>query len=306
MNTIIQTAENRRYDYRSLREKMDVVGDTSAAVDLNIVIGIRGRREYLATTVKHMNEARKMSRIKTRLVVVEMDECPLSRDVDADVYIFVPASQTNTDNMYSRALAFNIGYYINSRSKYYLFHDCDIVVPVDFFEVIENSYIKDDFRWLQTFTKKRLLMLDRKSTEDVFKGEMSVEESSHYPAQSGAAGGSTLVSKETFESVGGFDPELFFGYAPEDSMFLTKLACLEKAIDEISSCHQLGPEHYADDPPIEMYHLYHKTMSQENPLFLKMTKIHGEYWSQSYCQKMEYIEYKRSLLIEDNQRVSIK
>ena len=59
----------------------------------------------------------------------------------------------------------------------------------------------------------------------------------------GAAGGSILVHAKTFQTIGGYDQEIFYNYSPEDAFFLLKLKAFSK---------------YADNPPITMYHLWHQ------------------------------------------------
>lgn len=306
---INQILELNYYDYKSLYDNDKVIKSIKLTnYDLNVIIGVKKRKEYLKTTVNYFKEAIKNSRLKIAITIVEQDDIPEDFDdyKNEDInYIFLPLNLLNTDNQYSRALSFNVGYYFTERCKYYLFHDCDLLVPNNFFKILEKYYLNSSFEWIQSFTKKRLSYLNEDTTKEVMNkiidlNSLNINEHFFIPERTGAAGGSTLVKREIFEEVGGFDPELFFGYAPEDSVFMTKLCCLKKQLNFISSCHQAHPSNYADNPPIELYHQHHPTMEFSNPYLMVMRQVNDMFWGYPYSSKMHYVNAKKEIMRKEN------
>jgi predicted glycosyltransferase involved in capsule biosynthesis len=117
------------------------------------------------------------------------------------------------------------------------------------------------------------------------------------PAMPGSTGGSILVRRDTFLSVGGFDPELFYGYGPEDSFFWSKLETLEKRVDPIN-WHFAGGGMFADDPPIDVYHMYHEPKWFSNPDEPRMLDIRHSFWHYQHEEKCQIVAEKRRILQE--------
>ena len=300
MNILINTLKNRKYDYDYLYNHPKTIKIlNNDKCDINVIIGVKGRKKYLDSTIKYLIKS--INKYNVSITVVEIDTESNNIDICEKYginYIFVPIDIINTENLYSRALSFNIGYLFTLNSNYYLFHDCDILVDDNFFKILFENYINDNFKWLQTFTGKRLKMLGMTVSNHILDGDIvdlkNVKDFIY--AKPGAAGGSTLVKSEIFNEVGGFDPEIFYGYAPEDSLFFTKLCCLERKIDNIISCHQCDNIHYADNPPIELYHINHPPTINENKFYAQMMYCHNTYWSFNYDDKLEYIKIKKDFL----------
>jgi hypothetical protein len=301
---IIDIAKKNNYDYKELFDNDRIIKlIKTTECDINVIVGVKGRKDYLINTINYIKYSILKTKLSIAITVVEIDDEYKNYNIylnNENVnYIFIPIDLIHTDGLYSRALGFNIGYFFTPNSKYYLFHDCDILVDENFFYNLEQYYINNNFKWLQTFTGKRLKMIQPSLSSYLLSNYQIIDLNKITDfkyAGVGAAGGSTLVKKEIFEEVGGFDPEIFYGYAPEDSMFLTKMCCLENTINAINSCHQCEPIHYADNPPIELYHIYHPLTINDNIYFNEMTYIHNHFWSLNYEDKLKYIEYKRNIL----------
>ena len=89
-------------------------------------------------------------------------------------------------------------------------------------------------------------------------------------------GGSIFVEWELFYDIGGYDSSLFFGYAPEDKMFWSKLEVFSK----IESC---------INPSIEMFHMNHKPTHLSNPLLDNMEKDYKYFLDLSIEEKKIFL-----------------
>ena len=137
---------------------------------------------------------------------------------------------------------------------------------------------------LQAFTKQRLLQASEKLTEQMLRGQMArkLQECKEMtPCKPGAVGGSIFVSHEMFFKVGGFDPELFTEYSLEDQFFWDKV-------------NLMGTMGKADNPPIEMLHLWHPTEHRQTKPDDLQRYLTWKGWGED--KKKEYIEKKSNHL----------
>ena len=88
-----------------------------------------------------------------------------------------------------------------------------------------------------------------------------------------------------FEEVGGFDPELFWGYAAEDQFFWEK----------VNNVSQVG---FADNPLIDMFHMWHPPSYTTNPLLHSMERDWIVFKDLNAEEKMEIIKLKKELYAE--------
>lgn len=303
---LIAQCEKLKYDYKALFDNKATIKSLNDNVNahINVIIGVKGRHDNLKKCLLYLREAIKNVDVKISITIVENDDKPNHYNTfkDQDInYIFLPLSITNTNGLFSRALSFNVGYKFINKSKYYLFHDCDVLVEPNFFKILLDNYIKPDFKWLQPYCGKRLVMLNQNITELLICTDLLIDlpKITDYKLGGiGSPGFTILVEKNTFESVGGFDPELFYGFAPEDSYFFTKLVCLDTRVDTIYNCHTCcKPIHYANTPAIELYHLYHENQRSINPYFNFMVDLHDTFSKLKYIDKLIYLAYKKEKFI---------
>lgn len=291
--------------YKNL-SNIDIIKDISTTYrDLNIIIGIRGRETFLPVCIRYLKKALEKSPITVKITVVEQDTQPHLRDIcktlDLD-YIFIPNSFLASGKAYNRSLCFNVGYLLSTPSTWYMFHDIDILVDPEFFIKLK-IYLDRNPSWLQNYTKKRVLLLKPDITNTLLKHQFCVdfsvlkEERDYKPATPGSTGGSIVVRSDIFAKVGGMDPELFYGYGPEDSFFWSKLECLDKKVDVMFD-HFTGGGMFANNPPIEVYHMYHKPMSGTNSDEKVMLGIRKYFWSINYEEKIKIIQEKKRILQE--------
>ena len=100
----------------------------------------------------------------------------------------------------------------------------------------------------------------------------------------GAPGGSLYLSHERYLEAGGHDPQFCWGYGPEDALFYQKLELLEQIA-------------FADDPPIEMIHLWHSPAQNTNPFRIAMDMfVKGTFKENSIEWKAGYMKWKQEIL----------
>ena len=294
-----------RIPYQNLNN-IDVIKDISITyIDLNIIIGIRGRENFLPVCIRYFKKALENSPISVKITIVEQDTLPHFRDTCKDLdldYVFIPNNFLSSGKAYNRSFCFNVGYLLANPSTWFMFHDIDILIDPEFFTKLK-TYLDKNPSWLQPYTKKRVLLLKPDITNTLLKHQFCVdfsvfkEERDYRPATPGSTGGSILVRNDIFAKVGGFDPELFYGYGPEDSFFWSKLECLDKRIDVVFD-HFAGGGMFANDPMIDVYHMYHKSMSGTNSDEKVMLGMRKYFWQIRYEEKMKIVQEKERILQE--------
>jgi hypothetical protein len=111
-----------------------------------------------------------------------------------------------------------------------------------------------------------------------------LDESMYEPLNPGAPGGSLYLSRQRYLEAGGHDPQFCWGYGPEDALFYHKLELLE-------------PIAFADEPPIEMIHLWHPSAAIQNPFRNEMDWfVKVLFQGKSKEEKLAYMKSKESLL----------
>ena len=101
----------------------------------------------------------------------------------------------------------------------------------------------------------------------------------------GAPGGSIYVERNLFFEVGGYDSELFLANSPEDIFFWTKIDTINKM-------------YTSENPPIEIYHMYHEPTWMNNPHIHDMENINNTFLQMSLENKKEFIKFKSDLINE--------
>jgi predicted glycosyltransferase involved in capsule biosynthesis len=292
----------KKVNYKKLLSSSYNLIDNSP-VEISLIIGTKGRDKYLKKCLDYFNFAISQSSIKAKAVVVQHDKHPTQRELAINgnaSYVFISLDDTDTEGQYSRALAYNVGYFANPNAEYLIFHDIDTLFPHDYFKSFEKDYLRGKgIRWLQNFYGKSLYYLNKDQSKYVFdlNGIANLYTIPNVEKGGpGAAGGSLTCRTDLFLEVGGYDPEIFYGWAPEDSLFWTKLLCLEREVGPIRNCHTFANEInyvYADNPPLRLYHLFHETVP--NKRWGEMQEMHDSFWVFDFIDKMRYIKAKRSL-----------
>jgi len=295
--------KHRACDYRALKSQA-FCKLKEGNFDLCFYIPVRGRTHFFNPFYNYFKEALKKSGLSVKLVVVENDVTSnyssLIGDKDLE-YIFIPADSTKSENLFAKSACYNLGFLYNSNTPYHVFHDLDILIDNDYFNLLE-VYINKGFTWLQPYTKKRVMRVGAGATGLIVNNPDKILDlstmSDMAPANPGSPGGSILVKKEDFINVGGYDPELFFGYSPEDSFLWAKLEVLFGVTNFQNFSHFQGKAVYADDPLMEVYHLDHPIAEKENPYYRRMLEVLDSFFKISNKDRLELIELKKQIIQE--------
>ena len=275
INNIFEVIKKNNFSYEDIREKSYISLIDNLEFDVNVIIGFRGRTEFLIPIIESFKKSflyynnKFISPEESKsfcLTFVEHSKTPEHKfQIDGVVnYLWTPG---NIIEQYSRSFAYNFGVKYSNKAKYYLLHDVDILVKENFFEQLFQNL--NNSRCLQPYGKRRVLYLSEELTKKVINKKVdinSLDETTTdvslpmYAGQPalGSKGGSIFVERGLYYEIGGFDSQIFFGYAAEDQMFWDKIITI------------LGEVSYSDTPPIDIFHMWHPPTSTTNPLMYDM------------------------------------
>jgi hypothetical protein len=191
---------------------------------------------------------------------------------------------------FNKALCYDKAFLYGTPAEWYLFHDNDILVPKSFWNLLDANVERAKTQFIQPYTHRCLLNL-KKVVADMFRENLSLcdeplDDSMYLPLKeaAGAPGGSLYLTRQRYLEAGGHDPQLCWGYGPEDALFYQKLELLETIA-------------FADEPPIEMIHLWHPSAQILNPFRTEMdVLVKGIFREKSVDEKRGYMKYKEELL----------
>jgi hypothetical protein len=298
---------DNQYDYLGLYNHPKTIKKlTIDEREINFIVGIKNRTEFFNATIKNLIKSINYSTIKIKLIVVEQNDEPLNfttcNDLDIE-YIFIPQEISKSGNLHSTSLMYNVGYLFSKEAKYNMFHCADILLPHNFFIILEKFYLNKSFNWIQPFSNKRVITFDEKTTDlylnNVFEGvdpDILPEDCLH-PENSGAPGGCICIPTNIMDKIGGYDPELFSAYSPEDAFIWVKLECITKN-EQINKTH-VGGALYADNPEINLYHFKHPRAQNENPDYELMLGRYESFIKDfTYREQLEYINTKSEIFVK--------
>tara|TARA_R110000803_G_scaffold188348_1_gene250740 strand:- start:3338 stop:4225 length:888 start_codon:yes stop_codon:yes gene_type:complete len=288
---LIEILKSNRIDYEQLKNEsvVNLITDDSNYY-INIIIGFRGRTEFIQPMVDSFNESIKyynnISDKKVCLTFVEHDDEPKHLELlDKVNYIW---SKGNVSEFYNRSFAYNFGVRYSNKSKYYILHDLDILVKPNYIEELVTNLNNDTVQCMQSYGNRHVWYMSEQLTSKFLNKEITIDDINRDnteiipPQQKGSKGGSVIITKKLFDDVGGFDPELFWGYAAEDQMFWAK-------VDSIV------PISYADNPPIDIFHMWHPPTDSTNPNTPRMDSYFLHYQSMNSEYKLNFLNEKLKL-----------
>jgi hypothetical protein len=257
--------------------------ETHLQEDVKAIIGVRGREDFLYPTITSLQDAG-ITHITIVEYAHELQHEHTCRWLDVN-YVGVKCDESE---MYNRSLAFNIGAIIAGDCEWLLTHDIDCMVQRTFLRNVLLNTLNKNLCAVQTFNKRRVLYCNEKLSDMLINqpelvNDLSEKSDGVFTCKGKAPGGSIFLSRSLFMSIGGYDPELFTGYAPEDRMFWDKMSCL----CEVGSC---------DNPVTDIFHLHHQFMGNTNPKLNEMITMTNHFESLSRQEKMKIVEYKSKIL----------
>jgi predicted glycosyltransferase involved in capsule biosynthesis len=254
---------------------------------ISVIIPVRGRTHLLPTNIKHLKDAIEKTDKKINITIVEHSYESEIKNLAKEMGLTYYFIKCEKDEVFNKSIAQNVGAIINKNSEYLMFHDLDCLVLSDFFVNIINELSNKNNLILQNFRERRLLYLNERLTSKIINGEcklseINLESNEVVKGDTQAPGGSITVQKKLFFNVGGFDPELFYGHAPEDTFFWKKI----ETITQIDSSEN------------EMFHMYHQSLEGTNPLFSLMFNYYETFLSLPKEKKLEFIDFKSKLILK--------
>lgn len=260
-----------------------------------IVIPCFGRRENLIPTLKRLNSIDLPSEgFQPAICLVEHSPYPDLKDIAVQFgceyfwFLLDPWHPELPIGQFNKALCYDKAFLFGSPAEWYLFHDNDVLVPRDFWSRIDKNVERAQTKFLQPYTGRCLLntlpQIAEMLRENLSLADLGLTEEMIYPRIPGAPGGSLYLKRERYVEVGGHDPHISWGYGPEDTLFFAKLKLLE-------------PIAYADEPPIEMIHLWHPTAQTNNPFRHEMDWLVKVYYeSKTKEEKIDFFQGKKRLI----------
>jgi hypothetical protein len=191
---------------------------------------------------------------------------------------------------FNKALCYDKAFLFGTPAEWYLFHDNDILVPKQFWNMLDANVERAKTQFIQPYTHRCLLNL-KPAVAEMFRENIGladepIDDSMYTSLEeaAGAPGGSLYLTRQRYLEAGGHDPQLCWGYGPEDALFYQKLELLE-------------PIAFADDPPIEMIHLWHPSAQIQNPFRVEMdVLVKGMFREKTEQEKRDYMKYKEEVL----------
>jgi hypothetical protein len=230
------------------------LGKIEKEYDIVTVLPFRGRWLHLEKTLATLLISAKNNNSRIGFLIIENSKASIFNKSkfsdEPDVHYHWINSHSN---IFNKCVCHNIGAAL-TKSKFIHFHDCDLPVPVNFYEALINELNVNPA--VQAFNGRRVNYLKEDTTKLYFDG-LSIDKISRDPSNykegvPGAPGGSIALSRELFLRVGGFDPHFFWAYSIEDRFFWEKV----EKYNHITTL---------ENPKIELYHLWHPPGWGKNP-----------------------------------------
>jgi hypothetical protein len=286
MNSIISKIKNNRIDYAlEIKRAIKHFSNPDTECDIHVIIPVRGRIRFLMPLIWSFRAACDGD-LKISLTIVEHSFFPEYEKIcqgQGVNYVFLHSKKA-----FNKSLCYNIGVILGSKTKWLICHDLDCLVQSHFFRKVLDNLRNKNTGAVQSYRNRSPLYCDRVITDLIIGQRVSVDdisiENRHTFYDKGPApGGSITLSRELFFSVGGYDPELFIGYSPEDKFFWDKVSMFEN----IGIC---------DNPSVDILHLDHTRMQNTNPQLDEMMGLSQRFLSLDNSSKTEILNYKRDLI----------
>lgn len=266
---------------------------------LSIIVPVYGRVSFLDPMIHYFRVAEANSSIDISYTIVEHSESPLHMETCQRLEINYLWIEKKNAEAFNKCLAMNIGA-CAVKGEEYLFHDIDCLVTSEFFNNLYKNIDGKDAKAIQTFSDRRVLYLNDTLTNKALDKELIVDHLKEGPTEisdinytgvtpprfTGAPGGSIWIKAEEFINVGGYDPNIFFGYSPEDAFFWNKVSTM-------------GTMHTCTNPRNEIFHMKHPITELSNPHLNYLIELRNIYASRcSQEEKIKFINLQKSYLLD--------
>ena len=204
------------------------------------------------------------------------------------LWFYLDIQNPNTPiGQFNKALCYDKAFLFGEKADWYLFHDNDVLVPHTFWALLDANCARAKTKFIQPYTHRCLLGL-KEHIAPAFRKDLTlvdkpIDPKDYNEIMEGAPGGSLYLHRDRYLEVGGHDPNYCWGWGPEDAFFFFKVKLFE-------------PIAYADDPQIEMVHLYHPSAASNSIFHSSMEMlIRGYFMRQSKEDLQGYFHSKKEL-----------
>jgi len=291
-------AISKKIDHKQVLEKAkkNIIKESAR---LSIIIPVYGRESFLDPVIHYFKIAEANSNIDIAYTIVEHSEIQLHSETCKRLDINYIWIEKQNNNPFNKCLAMNMGA-CAVKGEEYLFHDIDCLVTSEFFNNLYKNIERKDARAIQTFSDRRVLYLNDTLTNKALDKQLAVDNLKEGPNEisnvnytgvtlpkyTGAPGGSIWIKAEEFINVGGYDPNIFFGYSPEDAFFWDKVSTI-------------GIMHTCTDPRNEIFHMNHPITESSNPYLNQLIELKDIYVSRcTQEEKIKLINLQKSYLLD--------
>lgn len=264
------------FDYNKIIEdNITIIHNYDEMYDINFLIPVRGRKDFAKPMYKSFLNAKNNSNLKIIYTVIEhsyISEHAKFCKENSINYIWIRCAESD---LFNKCLCYNIGALYSNISKYIIFHDIDCLIQSDFFNKLSLNILNQKCKAIQCFQQRRVLYCNEILTKQIIEEKINIDELSlEFPnvdlprmggqVMLGAPGGSIMVERDLFFEVGGYDDHLFLANSPEDAYFWQKIDTIDKMF-------------VSENPPIDIFHMYHPPTYFSNPLINQMSKIFEDF-----------------------------
>jgi len=249
--------------------------------ELNILMHVSGRRRSAELTVKYMTQSIQYANVSSKIILIELDDDSKLEELSLQPlveYIFVPKTIAHfwgCGDLFPNSLLKNIGYLLPKKAKWIIIHDIDMAVPKEF--LINAWSAKKANRWMHTYAKYCHV------SEENLKAGVNFHICER--SQKRGVGGSLLMESTLFETVGGYDPEFFCGWASEDKMIYDKLRTYSG--DPHHALTTLWHMNHSTQPYFGMYNKFGNAVT----LFYERASIY-------ILERRAFLKFKNKLLLD--------
>lgn len=288
---ILNLLTHNKLDYNNIIKMCYTHIPNKDRTDINFIIPVRNRVEFGKIMYNSFLRAKENSDLKVSYTIVEVSHVDEHKDYCVKNNINYIWYKTDVQEPFNKCLGLNLGALLSNKSNSFLFHDIDCLIQSDFFNKLNENIINKKAKAIQCFQGRRVLYLNQELTNQAIGSNLDIDTLSlgnpgvSLPEHIGAPGGSIYADKDIFFNVGGYDPEFFHGYAPEDIFFWNKVNLIDTM-------------YTSDDPEIDIFHMNHSPTVGTNPHIQQMLSIDNAFNQLSVDDKLDLINIKSNFIKE--------
>lgn len=289
-NNFLSFYKKNLIDYNDYKKQSYLsIKNINKKYEVNIIIPYKNRFDNLITVLHSISLLKTKYKFIVTIIELDLNKTLQIKNLRKKFnkikinYIFIPQKKSIIFNQFNKSLAMNCAFLWSNQTDWYIFHDVDLIVKEDFLENCFENIKRTNCNILQTYGNRCVFYINdkrsnvvRNNVELIKKLELD-NDTITKPHILGSPGGSLMVKSEIFRKVGGYDPSLFWGYAPEDAFILEKMKLI-------------GKFDYCDKPINDLFHLYHPITVNSNPYKRHMNEIYCNFKKMNNELKNKFIK----------------